>query len=283
MSFKDNVIVLKNRNVMKAENKKIVVTGGGNGMGREIVLNLLAKGSKVVAVDVNEKALMETTELAGEKKGNLSTAVLNITDKAAVEAFAAKTVAEGPVDGLINDAGIVQPFVTIQNVGFDVVERIFNVNFWGTLYMIKSFLPHLLTRPEAHIVNVSSMGGFLPVPGQAIYGASKAAVKILTESLKSELEGTSVKVTVIFPGAIRTHILKNSGLEENLDGVNVKKAEKMTMPPAVAAQQIVAAMEQDKPRLFLGKDSKTMNLFYKFAPLFATHLIGSQIRKVHKI
>ena len=55
---------------MKAENKKIVVTGGGNGMGREIVLNLLAKGSKVVAVDVNEKALMETTELAGEKKGN---------------------------------------------------------------------------------------------------------------------------------------------------------------------------------------------------------------------
>ncbi|HRD39265.1 MAG TPA: SDR family NAD(P)-dependent oxidoreductase, partial [Bacteroidia bacterium] len=70
----------------------------------------------------------------------------------------------------------------------------------------KSFLPHLLKRPEAHIVNISSMGGFLPVPGQSIYGATKAAVKLLTEGLRSELLDTNVRVTLIFPGAIGTNI-----------------------------------------------------------------------------
>ncbi|WP_252629481.1 SDR family oxidoreductase, partial [Enterobacter sp. JH539] len=90
----------------------------------------------------------------------------------------------------INNAGIIQPFVKIDQLGYEVVERVFNVNFYGTLYMTKTFLPHLLTRPEAHIVNVSSMGGFLPVPGQTIYGASKAAVKLFTEGLHSELADT---------------------------------------------------------------------------------------------
>ena len=78
--------------------------------------------------------------------------------------------------------------------------------------MTKSFLPHLLKRPEAHIVNVSSMGGFLPVPGQTIYGASKAAVKLLTKGLHSELPGMNVKVTIIFPGAVNTNMTKNSEL-----------------------------------------------------------------------
>jgi short-subunit dehydrogenase len=76
----------------------------------------------------------------------------------------------------------------VNELGYEAIERVMNVNFYGTLYMTKTFLPHLLTRPEAHVVNVSSMGGFLPVPGQVIYGASKAAVKLLTEGLHSELQ-----------------------------------------------------------------------------------------------
>ncbi|HEX5808316.1 MAG TPA: SDR family NAD(P)-dependent oxidoreductase [Anaerolineales bacterium] len=158
---------------MKVQNKVIVVTGGGNGMGREIVLNLLAKGASVVAVDIDESALQETVELAGDRKDRLATFVLNITDKEAVEALPAKVIARfGVVDGVINNAGIIQPFVRLNDLQFEAIQRVLDVNLYGTLYMVKAFLPHLLQRPVAHVANVSSMGGFLPVPGQTVYGAS---------------------------------------------------------------------------------------------------------------
>lgn len=86
------------------------------------------------------------------------------------------------------------------------IERVINVNFYGTVYLTKAFLPHFLKRPEAQIVNISSMGGFISFPMQTIYGAAKAAVKIFTEGLYAELRETSVKVTVVHPGAIATNI-----------------------------------------------------------------------------
>ena len=112
---------------MKVQDKVIVVTGGGSGMGRELVLNLLKKGAKVFTIDINEKTLQETVELAGDKKANLATAVLNITDKAAVEALPAKVIEKfGVVDGIINNAGIIQPFVRFRDLEFSAIERVLN-------------------------------------------------------------------------------------------------------------------------------------------------------------
>ena len=191
---------------MKVQNKVIIVTGGGSGMGRELVLNLLSKGARVVAIDINETTLQETLALAGVNSGSLSTFVVDITNKNSIEKLLNDAVEVfGAVDGIINNAGIIQPFIKVNELNYEAIERVMNINFYGTLYMIKTFLPHLFNRPEAHIVNISSMGGFLPVPCQTIYGASKAAVKLLTEGLHSELANTNVKVTVIFPGAVNTN------------------------------------------------------------------------------
>jgi NADP-dependent 3-hydroxy acid dehydrogenase YdfG len=190
---------------MNTQGKIIVVTGAGNGMGREMSLHLVRKGAGVAAVDMSETGLQETVRLAGTNSHKISTHVVNITDKTAVDALPSQVQAvHGAVDGIINNAGIIQPFVRLKELPFEAIERVMNVNFYGTLYMIQAFLPHLLERPEAHIINMSSMGGFLPVPGQTIYGASKAAVKLLTEALHSELQGTPVRVTVVFSGAIGT-------------------------------------------------------------------------------
>ena len=82
--------------------------------------------------------------------------------------------------------------MTVEDLDYATIERVLNVNLMGTIYLVKAFLPHLKARPEAHIANVSSMGGFLPVPGQVMYGASKAAVKLLTEGLYAELLDTNV-------------------------------------------------------------------------------------------
>ncbi|MDX9846987.1 MAG: SDR family NAD(P)-dependent oxidoreductase [Tenuifilaceae bacterium] len=169
---------------MKVQGKTIVVTGGGSGIGRELVLSLLARGARVAAVDINEGALLETVKLAGDNASKVSTHIVNITDKQAVEALPDQVIGRhGSVDGVINNAGIIQPFVRVNDLSYNDIDRVFRVNFDGTLYMVKSFLPHFLKRPEAHILNVSSMGGFLPVPGQSIYGAAKSAVKLFTEAM----------------------------------------------------------------------------------------------------
>ncbi len=267
---------------MKVNNKVIVVTGSGNGMGRELVLHLLSKGAKVAAVDINEATLKETLELAGDKKDRLSTHVVNIADKDAVEALPEQVIVRhGVVDGVINNAGIIQPFVKIKDLDYAVIEKVMNVNFYGALYMTKTFLPHLLKRPEAHIMNISSMGGFLPVPGQGIYGASKAAVKLFTEAMHSELQNTNVRVTVVFPGAIGTNIAVNSGVAGSLkmDASTQQRAVK-TLPPAKAAQIMIDGMEKNRYRVMVGSDSAFIDFIYRLNPQRAANFIFKQMKSL---
>ncbi|MFA5749526.1 MAG: SDR family oxidoreductase [Bacilli bacterium] len=265
---------------MLVNKKVLVVTGGGNGIGRSLVLNLLEKGASVAAVDINEKNLKETEKLAGDKKKYLSLHVVDITNKVAVEALPEKVISiHGAVDGIINNAGVIQPFIKINDLGYDKVNFVMDVNFFGTLYMVKSFLPYLLKRPEAHIANVSSMGGFLPVPGQSIYGASKAAVKLMTEALHSELKDTNVGVTVIFPGGVGTDIMKNSGAEgtrvEKDDGKKQKAYKLLT--PEKAAEIIVQGIQKKKFRVCAGKDAKMMDFLYRLMPKKATKIIADKL------
>ncbi len=155
-----------------------------------------------------------------------------------------------------------------------------NVNFYGALHMTKAFLPHLLKRPEAHIVNVSSMGGFLPVPGQSIYGASKAAVKLMTEGLASELADTNMHATVVFPGATNTNITKNSGVKSPVAQSGAAAKQYKTLAPEKAAQIIIRGMIKNKSRVFVGRDSKMMNLLYRMSPNLATRLITKQMKSL---
>lgn len=258
---------------MKIAGKVIVITGGGSGMGRSLALEMIGKGAKVFIVDINENGMQETINLAGEKTDQIASATLNIMDKEQVEALPQKVINQfGAVDGLINNAGIIQPFIGVKDLEYDLVERVMSINFYGTLYMTKAFLPHLLKRPEAHIVNVSSMGGFMPFPGQTIYGASKAAVKLLTEGLYAELKNTSVRVTVVFPGAVNTNIRENSGLETTEEDQKQVESGRV-LSAGAAAYQIIRAMEKNKFRVMVGKDAKMLDKLYRLMPKKAVGII----------
>lgn len=264
------------RRKMKVKDKIIVVTGGGSGIGRELVLNLLARGASVAAVDLNKVALSQTAELAASNKDRLSTHQMNITHKEAVATLPEQVIAKhGAVDGIINNAGIIQPFVRLNDLDDEAIERVINVNLYGTIYMVRSFLPHLLTRPEAHITNISSMGGFLPVPGQTVYGASKAAIKLLTEGLYSELLPTNVRVTIVFPGAIGTNIVANSGVA--IQGANEQSSAKV-LPPQKAAEIIIEGIERNRYRVLVGSDAKFMDLLCRISPQYATNFIYKQMQ-----
>jgi len=267
---------------MEITGKVFVVTGGGNGMGREVVLGLIKRGARVAAVDLNEAGLAETAQLANAPEGHLTTHPLNVTDRKAVLALPVAVVkAHGQVDGLLNVAGIIQPFVKIKDLDFEVIERVMNVNFWGVVNTSKAFLPLLLERPSAALLNVSSMGGFLPVPGQAAYGASKAAVKLFTEALYAESQGTGLAVTVVFPGGVATHITENSGVDTSkmMAAMGDAKAPKTTSAPD-AARQIIEGVEKGSFRVVIGGDAKFMDRFARLNPRRATLLIADQMKSL---
>ncbi|MCB0478727.1 MAG: SDR family NAD(P)-dependent oxidoreductase [Crocinitomicaceae bacterium] len=266
---------------MKIRDKVFVITGAGSGMGREMTIQIVKLGGKVAMADINIPGMEETADLAG--RDSVSLHELNIMDKTAVEALPKAVIeAHGQVDAIINNAGIIQPFVNVEELEYATIERIFNINLYGTIYMTKAFLPLLKERPEAHITNISSMGGFIPFPGQTMYSASKAAVKILTEGLYAELKETNVGVTVVHPGAINTNIMSNSGVKTKAQESAQKsdKADKMAMPAAKAASIIINGIEKNKYRVLVGKDAKFLDLFYRLSPAAAVRFIVRQMSKV---
>lgn len=262
---------------MQIAQKTVVVTGAGSGIGRALTLQLLKRGAAVAGVDINPRALSETGQIAGVGPERFRTFALDITDLAPVDQLPGQVISHfGTVDGLINNAGIIQPFKPVADLSMDEINRVVNVNFWGTVYLTRAFLPHLLRRPQAHIVNVSSMGGFLPVPGQTLYGAAKAAVKLFTEGLYAELRHTNVTVTVVFPGAVATSITENSGLGKPKTGDGDVKFN--PLPAARAAEIMIAAIEQNRFRVTVGQDATLLDLLYRFNPRYATHFIQQKMK-----
>jgi NAD(P)-dependent dehydrogenase (short-subunit alcohol dehydrogenase family) len=264
---------------MHIADKVFVVTGGGNGIGREVVLALLAKSGRVAAVDLREEGLAETATLAAAGD-RLSTHAVDISDRKAVEKLpAAIQKAHGALDGLVNVAGIIHQFKPISELSHDEIERVMNVNFWGTVNTVKSFLPALLERPAASVVNVSSMGALVPFPGQSAYGASKAAVKLFTEGLYAELRGTNVAVTVVFPGAVGTNITGNSGVQMPGSGA-AEAGTNMKMTTAVSAgAQIADAIEKGTYKLRIGGDAKLLDRMARLMPQRSTGIIADQMKK----
>lgn len=261
---------------MELADKVFVVTGGGNGIAREVVLALVARGARVAAVDLSAEGLAETARLAAAGD-RLSTHVASVGDRAAVAALPdAVVAAHGRVDGLLNVAGIIHPFQRIGDLPFEQIERVMQVNFWGVLHTVMAFLPLLKAQPEASIVNVSSMGALAPVPGQSAYGASKAAVKLLTEGMQAELQGSNVRVTVVFPGGVGTNISGNSGVTIERSASSSAAASNLTTPKDAAAQ-IVAAVVSGTQRVVIGKDARALDRLARLVPTRVGGIIAKRM------
>ena len=264
---------------MQITDKVFVVTGGGNGIGREVVLGLLSRGARVAALDLREASLQETAALATVPEGRLSLHTVDVSSQDEVtRAFAEVVSAHGHIDGLLNVAGIIQQFVPLLELDIAEIEKVMGVNFWGVVYTTKAALPHLVTRPEACVINVASMGGFIPVPGQSAYGASKAAVKLLTEGLYAELRGTDIAVTIVFPGAIGTDITKNSGVASPGSTDRTEDGGSFRMTSAQdAAAEIIEAVEKGPFRMTIGRDAAMLDRLSRLAPQRATEMIAKKM------
>jgi short-subunit dehydrogenase len=134
---------------------------------------------------------------------------------------------------------------------------VIGVNLWGVIYGCKYFLPHLKQADWAQIVNISSLFGFFGMPGQACYSMTKAAVKALSEALWTELANTSVSVTSVHPGVIRTALIRSSRIDDPEERAKaVEMADKYGTDPDKAGKVIVRAIERNQRRVLVGGDAR---------------------------
>ncbi|RED91630.1 short-subunit dehydrogenase [Marinoscillum furvescens DSM 4134] len=257
----------------------VALTGAASGIGRELAIALAAKGCHLALSDINEAEPAATRELISADV-KVFTSVLNVSDKKAYEAYVANVLAEfGHVDIVINNAGrsVADGFVSGSIEDFELVM---NVNFWGTFYGTKLFLPELLKRPQATIVNVSSVNALIPFPNQSSYNTSKSAIMGLSESLRQELRGTNVNVLTVYPGGVRTNIVKNSkfingpkaGMSQ-ADSASYFEKVAMTSAPR-AARLIVSGIARRKSRLKVGPDAYLFDYLKRLMPRYAVKLVG---------
>jgi NAD(P)-dependent dehydrogenase (short-subunit alcohol dehydrogenase family) len=200
------------------EGRSCLVTGAGSGMGRAIALRLAAEGGAVTATDVSSAGLEETAKLAAEAgvKGTLSTAVLDVSDEAAVGEVVARTVErQGGLHGLVNAAGILCA-VHSDVCPTDLWDLVLKVNLTGTFLVIRAALPALLETKGA-ILNFSSTAASFGHPYMAAYAASKGGVSALTQTLASEYAKAGLRVMAVAPGGISTPMTDTLDLPEDAD------------------------------------------------------------------
>ena len=264
---------------MIIKERNVIVTGAASGVGKELTKQMLKKGGLVAAIDINEENLKLLKEEL--KTDKLKTYVVDMGSNESIKKFREDYKKDySDVDIIINNAGIIQPFVNVENLDDKTIDKVMNVNFFGPVNLIRYFMEDLTKdKNEQYIVNVSSMGGFFPFPGQTIYGASKAALKIFTEGLYAELEKTNVRVMIVLPGAMNTNITKNSSVEVN----TTKEESPMKLLEAdVAAAKIIDGIEKNKFKLFLGNDAKFLKFLYKLNSKAAISFINKKMGGIKK-
>ncbi len=268
-------------------NKVAAITGAASGMGRELALELAAKGCALSLSDVNTKGLEETATMAKAKGVKVTTAKLDVASREAVYAWAEQTAKDhGGVNLIFNNAGVAlnAPLDAISEKDF---EWIVDINFWGVVYGSQAFLPYLKASGDGHIINTSSLFGLIGTPGTGAYSATKFAVRGYTESLRIELDmmNCGVSATCVHPGGIRTEINRSARIAEGTEklfGVSGEKArdkfDKLLNLTSAnkAARIILRAVEKNSRRVVVGPDAKFMDILVRllgsaYQPLIAAN------------
>ncbi len=241
-----------------------LVTGCSTGFGREIARAALERGHSVAVTARRAEAVQDFADEFGSRA--LAVA-LDVTDAGQIAAaVAAAEQAFGGVDVLVNNAG--HGYLSAVEEGEDAeVRKLFDVNYFGAVDMIKAVLPAMRARGSGHIVNISSMTGLVANPPNAYYSSTKFALEAVTEALAIEVRPLGIKVTAIEPGAFRTDWASRSMKETgspiaDYADVAARKdlikqfADHLPGDPRKVAEAVLMVTELDDPplRLLLGRD-----------------------------
>ena len=249
------------------------ITGAASGIGRALAIELAQRGCDLALADRDEAGLKSlATELGAPRK--ISVHRVDVGEPDDIAQFATEAIAAHPaLNIVINNAGVAL-MGTFEEIDQAQMEWLFDINFWGVVHGTRAFLPHLKTRGEAHIVNISSIFGIIAPPGQSAYAAAKFAVRGFSESVRHELAvaGSPVKLSVVHPGGVATSIARSSrtgvGVTDNARRAQMidrfETAARTT--PKDAALRIIRGIERNEPRILIGNDARFMDILQRFRP-----------------
>ena len=257
---------------MNLLNKTALITGAGSGIGRALTQSMASRGCHLALADINLETLKETERSIIESEIRVSIHEIDVTNRKNLEKLLEEVLEQhDSLEVLINNAGIAAGGDFLQ-LGQDSFNKVMDVNFNAVVNLTRICLPHFLSRPEAFIVNISSLFGLISPPEQTAYCASKFAVRGFSNSLRYELKDTKVKVCVVHPGGINTNIARNAIVPDDIseEEINRRKAEEqklLTMPPPKAAEIIVKGITKNKARVLVGMDAKIISYLERLNPV----------------
>jgi NADP-dependent 3-hydroxy acid dehydrogenase YdfG len=186
------------------KDKVVIITGAAGGIGSTAAGLFTEKGAKVVLTDIREKPLKQCSDALAADGGDCRSEALNVTDPESWTHLIEKVLDRyGRIDILVNNAGVVHPGAA-ESVAFEKVQQQIFVNLMGTINGCRAVLPTFKKQGAGKIVNVASLGGIVPMPGEAVYSATKAGIREYSFSLIAELRKTPISVTVVCPDSVDT-------------------------------------------------------------------------------
>jgi dehydrogenase/reductase SDR family member 7B len=263
---------------MNVKQKTIWITGASSGIGRALAVNLSRRGVRLILSARSAERLEDCRQACTDSERHV-VLPLDLTNLPSLEEASRQALQKhGPIDILINNGGISQRSVVVET-RLEVDRRIMEVNFFGAVALTKLVLPSMVSRKLGHIVVISSVTGKFGTPFRSAYAASKHALHGFFESLRAELWGEGIRVTMICPGFVRTHISVNALKGDGSTLGSMDAAQAAGMDPEICAEKIVRAVEAERNEVYIGGKEKLGVYLQRFVPdLFALIIRKTKVR-----
>ncbi len=261
------------------KDKRIVITGGGSGLGRAIALRFASEGWRICVADINDEGAAETLHLVKEAGGDGMTQHCNVRNSADIQALAQQLrSAWGGVDVVVNNAGIASAGTVVESP-YEDWDVVMDINLMGVVRGCKELVPLLLEQGAGHVVNTASFAAIATPPAMASYNVSKAAVLALSESLRAEVIDEGVDVSVACPSFFKTNLGDSMvSPDPSMKKVVELIMDKMTVTAEEVAADIYDAVMNRRFMVITHKDSRMQWRMKRAAPEFFYKMVRERMK-----
>ena len=263
------------------KNKVIIITGASSGIGKALVFALAKEGNKLVLASRNKEKLNAVLHKMNAVNISAISIVTDVRKKEDCKNLIDKCITEfGRIDVLINNAGISMRALFNES-NLEIIDKVMNTNFWGTIFCTKYALPYLL-QSNGSLVGVSSIAGYIGLPERSAYSASKFAMNGFLESVRSENMENDLHVLIACPGFTASNIRKAALTKDGTPQKESPRNEQKMMTAEKVAKNIICAIDYKKDTLTLSTNGKLAVWLNRFFPKLAKRLVFNHFKKEKK-